>query len=364
MTTQRPFMASTEHTIHENRGWTFQEKILSRRLLVFTQSQCFYQCNKAMYYEDAYLESSDPNIVIDTTPHEGMDRRLYRVKPDMHADFITLYSSLVSGYTSRVLREDSDGENAFKGIFAMLAELHSQHIGRRHWGLPQNIFGKALTWRWHNHFPERRRRLFPSWSWLGWRGDLDIRDNFSAFVGKFDNLKEAIVFWSIKQDRLSNPADFTSSTIGWRPLNAPVSLPIEARFISHSTEEAHLICFYTSIATLYIDRTGKESESRHGCDMLSIRANSEAEPIGLVYLNRIWRASRPDMMEFIVLCEYRAPPDTSRWAMESGLIVILLEDVGRQRLLDVKERVQMVNSPIPEKDWMAAGPRWDFITLR
>jgi hypothetical protein len=50
--------------------------------------------------------------------------------------------------------------------------------------------------------------------------------------------------------------------------------------------------------------------------------------------------------------------------MKSGLIVILIEEMDNAtKDRDVSERVQMVNEPIPEADWMAAKPEWKFITL-
>ena len=50
--------------------------------------------------------------------------------------------------------------------------------------------------------------------------------------------------------------------------------------------------------------------------------------------------------------------------MKSGLIVILIEKTdSTTEERDVSERIQMVNDPILEEDWMAAKPEWKFVTL-
>ena len=363
MTLQRPFLASTATSIWETRAWTFQEKILSCKLLIFTQGQCFFQCNQNIFYEDACLEYTQEHAVVDVTPYEGMTNRP-SMKPDLRSNFATMYSTLVRGYTRRMLTEDSDCENAFRGILNLLSRLHPREMDTQYWGLPLGVdmFNKALTWRWYNHFPSRRRSLFPSWSWFGRRSDADIRDGFSAFAANVKRLREVLTFYSGGAHQLTWPQDRQCS---WKPVDAPVHPPEHVASRVRNTPESHLLYFYTSTASLHVDRTCKELNSRHGCDELIIRVTPSADPIGHIYLNRDWRASRPDTMTFIVLCEYTADDKpASKWDMKSGLIVILIEKTdSTTEERDVSERIQMVNDPILEEDWMAAKPEWKFVTL-
>lgn len=70
------------------------------------------------------------------------------------------------------------------------------------------------------------------------------------------------------------------------------------------------------------------------------------------------------MMAFLVFCEYNADDTPSKWAMRSGLIVILVQKIENVMTdWDMNERVQMVNEPILVKDWMAAKPEWKLVTF-
>lgn len=51
------FHPSVHASVWETRGWTFQEKILSKRLLVLTQYQAFNHCSSATWCEDAIWEN-------------------------------------------------------------------------------------------------------------------------------------------------------------------------------------------------------------------------------------------------------------------------------------------------------------------
>jgi hypothetical protein len=66
------------------RGWTFQEKVLSKRMLVFTDCQVYFQCSNMVWYEDAAMEtegSQDKATInwrplrwaADRTPHSPQD---------------------------------------------------------------------------------------------------------------------------------------------------------------------------------------------------------------------------------------------------------------------------------------------------
>jgi hypothetical protein len=80
-----------------------------------------------------------------------------------------LYMRLVRDYSSKVLSHDSDALNAIKAIFTKLQESGIYRAGF-HWGLPLDGFDQALTWSSSYSSILVRRKGFPSWSWLGWKG--------------------------------------------------------------------------------------------------------------------------------------------------------------------------------------------------
>jgi len=47
-----------EGTTWNSRGWTLQEGLLSRKLLVFTAEQVYWECQKATWCEDSHWETS------------------------------------------------------------------------------------------------------------------------------------------------------------------------------------------------------------------------------------------------------------------------------------------------------------------
>lgn len=77
-------MLSDPSIAWNTRGWTFQEKVLSKRLLVFTDWQVYFQCSNMVWYEDVAMETegSQEKATInwrplrwaaDRTPHSPQD---------------------------------------------------------------------------------------------------------------------------------------------------------------------------------------------------------------------------------------------------------------------------------------------------
>ena len=173
----------------ESRGWTFQEKVLSKRLLIFGAYQMFFQCNLTTWSEDTILEVNDSaksvDIFVDTstTPRDTnrpQDPLAIISKPKLALDQSTsnftrqslnLYAELLSAYTTRKLSNASDAIKAFFGVLDLLSSSLGQHIC----GLPEGVFHAAMLWKYSGK-PERtlERNEFPSWSWAGWESDTSI----------------------------------------------------------------------------------------------------------------------------------------------------------------------------------------------
>jgi hypothetical protein len=178
------FAQSINNSTWESRGWTMQEKILSKRLLIFTEYQVFYHCNSATWCEDAIWESEDPYIQLQS--------RLGTLSPHLvrcalpHRSFtgVRKYSHLVTSYHDRQLSYESDALNAFTGVLTALGkELKTSFI----WGLPESAFDDTLLWRSPIQMANLRREQFPSWTWLGWKasglpGDIEFPVVHTAHV--------------------------------------------------------------------------------------------------------------------------------------------------------------------------------------
>jgi hypothetical protein len=295
---------------------------------------------------------------IDLSLNEGLLHRRHHNKLSPNAPAIDQYTLCVSDYARRALRFDTDALNAFAGIINMLRPKLARNF---FWGMPESVFDIAMTWRWHNHFPERRRRMFPSWSWVAIRAgpndDLDpkggtpseVRSEIVWYRKSADNGR----YLPIGNDAVSKfDASAESSTVrtAWRPIGSPTEP------ISYVKGQGNLEClfFWTSSAFLAVDREGPEGERSHGSDRLNIR-DVDGNPISCIYLNTMWRKEQPDNLEFIVICSYVSQ---YRRGWGPGVMVILIEWEGQ-----VAFRVQRADTPIDHKAWAKAKPEWKFITL-
>jgi hypothetical protein len=85
---------------------------------------------------------------------------------------LKLYYTLVEDYSGRTLSFDEDAIHACSGILDKLEERYFSSGFFK--GIPRDFFVYALSW---HHFsmisPVRRRKGFPSWSWVGWEGKAE-----------------------------------------------------------------------------------------------------------------------------------------------------------------------------------------------
>ncbi|KAH8707084.1 heterokaryon incompatibility protein-domain-containing protein, partial [Phaeosphaeriaceae sp. PMI808] len=102
-------------TIWMSRGWTYQEAMLSRRCIVFTDLQVYFICRKSTQCE-AMNKHDSLRAPGDELPSALFEPRVLsgpRIK-----GVLELFSDHVSQYTKRRLTQETDALDAFKGILA------------------------------------------------------------------------------------------------------------------------------------------------------------------------------------------------------------------------------------------------------
>lgn len=186
-----------------SRGWTFQEAVLSRRRLFFTDQQLYFECNSMNCFESIsspldMLHTKDKSRSLDSL-RGGMFGRSSTEKfgnlvpgETIFHDVFDRYLSAVKDYSSRDLRYDSDSLNAFEGIIQRYSKLHVPVSAI--WGMPYHprripdhdgqrsfYFCCSLTWShkhscWDGSRRPRRRQALPSWTWAGWAGAVQINE--------------------------------------------------------------------------------------------------------------------------------------------------------------------------------------------
>ncbi|OAG03759.1 HET-domain-containing protein, partial [Paraphaeosphaeria sporulosa] len=172
------------------RAWTFQERLLSRRVLIFTKDLIYWECEQSIWREDCFgeLPAEFPQIFTSGfgsgTFWSHLDlSRLWRSHP---FDIVNTYRQVVSHYTGLQLTYQEDGLHAISGV---LAALEMRSGSKFLWGLPTAMLSAALIWESHSDddatLSSRNQRRtakhmlgptqnstshcpFPSWSWVGW----------------------------------------------------------------------------------------------------------------------------------------------------------------------------------------------------
>lgn len=164
------------------RGWTYQERVLSRRHLFVDNDHFYLNCVRAKHESDEiYIHNTGRSGLAGQADasDNGYERgiRTRTKSPDYFDPAMSRYAPAAREYTARKLSFDSDGLNAFLGVGNMFA---AQHRTRLLFGLPEKYLFQALLWR-HVGETWRRRDMpadgpqIPSWSWAAWEGALDYK---------------------------------------------------------------------------------------------------------------------------------------------------------------------------------------------
>ncbi|KAF4977263.1 hypothetical protein FDECE_18375 [Fusarium decemcellulare] len=160
-------------------SWTYQEGLLSRRRLVFTPSQIYFQCQSLHCHESiSYPLQTKPALNLGRVfPLRGVGTRT--------GDF----KKQVNGYLSRDFTSSEDRLDAFRGVLDKYAQMDPPMDNIL--GLPlfhamdfKNLsspdrtdrLAVALGWRFDpagdtevSPHPMHLHGSFPSWTWLAWK---------------------------------------------------------------------------------------------------------------------------------------------------------------------------------------------------
>ncbi|KAK4104943.1 HET-domain-containing protein [Parathielavia hyrcaniae] len=174
-----------------SRGWTYQEGLLARRRLVFTDSQVYFQSNAMHCVESiqAPLETlhipgltrmRDPVDMSRVLPHRTIGKQPY------------MLADRINEYIRRSLTFETDILDAFRGVL-LAYERQFSATSRVLAGIPFLVgsdtspltaLADGLSWRWEYFYDDwqafralwtaKRRQGFPSWTWLGWTVSDDV----------------------------------------------------------------------------------------------------------------------------------------------------------------------------------------------
>lgn len=195
------------------RGWTFQEALLSRRRLVFTEQQAYFECSAMNIYESLDIPFQNLHILDRSRNYEyprwefqGVAAGRIIFENQKPSEVFNRYLSNVEKYSARKLSYAEDSLNAFRGIAQRF--WYVKHAVCNIWGLAYyptrmhartDSFLHSLSWChtrncWDSSSQSPQRRpQFPSWSWAGWEGEIRYQIDSSG-MESFRNLIRAVSF--------------------------------------------------------------------------------------------------------------------------------------------------------------------------
>ncbi|GIC92963.1 uncharacterized protein Aud_009442 [Aspergillus udagawae] len=145
------------------RGWTYEEWLVSRHMLILADDQAFFCCRagERIYSEDTYDEVplSDLKPVIFTdSPQIDEFWSFHKNWAGRFAE----YAELSAEYANRHMTNEDDLSSGF----GMTKKKLETWLGQQYYhDLPLDLFAQALCFA---ILKGRRRSSLPSWSWQGW----------------------------------------------------------------------------------------------------------------------------------------------------------------------------------------------------
>ncbi|KAL3295496.1 tol protein, partial [Colletotrichum asianum] len=173
-----------------SRGWTLQEKVMSRRTLIFTDTEVYWSCRGAKWQEGMYAETNltKPTFFASGAGSGFLGAEVADVRNSSPWDDLQFQ---MADFSSRNSSVDGDAYSAFSGILQEFSDLTGE---RFLWAIPASRFEIGLCWhrqwKWGiisgTHLTRRTglstlpsttlncNVSFPSWSWLGWKGHIQM----------------------------------------------------------------------------------------------------------------------------------------------------------------------------------------------
>lgn len=179
-------------SVWNTRAWTFQERLLSKRCLIFTEGRVFFQCRSATMSEDLVSESHGAGWSLD------LAKALPQILHELKRRPIRVYMNCMSRYSERQLTKAKDILAAFNGVSNLISDvMRAPFI----FGLPSSHFDLALLWEPSSAVSRRVPGpgedfgdfAFPSWSWCGWKGG-----SMSYRTGRLEGVLTNVHEWLVE----------------------------------------------------------------------------------------------------------------------------------------------------------------------
>lgn len=214
---------ATQHDVRDSpwntRAWTLQERLLSRRLLIFAKDEVVWYCRSSIAREDMPVEGSGypvqplqwlslrPQYFGDVPNSHWQDGSFVKNRHGfthvVRSGTFAEYAKVIAQYTGRKMSLESDAVNALAGlleIFSICFQAECIH------GLPASLLDVALLWRPLEPLIKRDSSLgFPSWSWAAWKGRIEygeqikIKQDESGTLMKTEGIRPMLRYFRVEE---------------------------------------------------------------------------------------------------------------------------------------------------------------------
>ena len=398
-----------QHSRWDTRAWTYQEELLSKRKLYFTECQVYFKCCCGVFCEDTIGEGCSPSSYvfvgsnlynlggpyISNRSHEFGTSHLRKtpyLNPD---DAISDYQDYVSGYTSKRMSDPSDYLNAFYGIQNVLEYTMGTEFLH---GLPRKFLDTALLWtlvdkqkrREVSPFSDRNFNslTIPGWTWAGWDSGADLLSYYYV-----TGLRSEVSWFLVGQNHIT-PLEIEAFPEGayYFPQNGNQIVRAEGRPIDHlqsmispkagsifetQTRERlqYLVCWTaTTFFNLTLDEVPLYDHGRLWRHGVHLAIHDEKKRwAGSIMMDRRWIAencSKNSKLEFMLLSRSEAYMDFHGEQPQPAFFDerhfndrpwCLLNVMMIQRKEGCAERIAV--GFIHEDAWVAANPKSELIAL-
>jgi hypothetical protein len=311
------------NTKWNTRAWAYQEMVLSKRILVFTEEEILYECASEFAWRESIFAEHLGLPPADFSIPSLQSRFKLRLEPftrdiesrdsdrsDM-AHLYDRYTRILLPYLRREMTYPSDVLRAFQGV---LSEIETRTGHGFFKGLLVDFFYQSLVFDVSHFHPNLRRAGFPSWSWCGWNPP-NVDSNSPVVIWEpFDIswLSSKIVLYRQDPSKMADGNDRDTH------LHPPVFIAIEggghkaprqsleiADYCKEwASEMEHMLVFSGEILLVRLSRDGKEVENDE--DVRKYEVLSPNLDFGSIDLNQKWRDNQPDELEFVAIAETEA----------------------------------------------------------